>query len=213
MSILKNFAKISERGVYFNAGQTQKAMTTSKSVFVEAVFDESFPKEFGIYDLNKFLSLLSLFNDPELEFNEKNIVIKEGNSTATYWFSSKEMIKNVPPADKSISLKSVDAAFELSKENLSHLLKASAAMGLSNFVIEGDGKNLLLTVRDEEEQTSNKISKVVGETTGEFRFVGDVDNLKMMEDDYDVQVSKAGIIQFNSKNSEIKYWCAIRRNA
>lgn len=211
INILKNFSKISERGVYFNAGKIQKAMTGSKSVVVEATLDEDFPKEFGIYDLGKFLTIYSLFNDPEVEFEDKYLQLSENSVSATYWFSSKDMIKNIPPADKSITLKTVDVSFELSKDNLSYLTKSASAMGVTNFVIEGDGKELLLTVRDEDEKTSNKISRKVGETSETFRFVGDIDNLKMMDDDYDVQVSKAGIIQFSSKNSALKYWVAIRK--
>lgn len=211
LTILENFAKISN-SVYFYGGKTQKTMTPAKSIVVEATFEEDFPVDFGIYDMSQFLSVLSLFNAPELEISDKKALIKDGNSTATYWFTSKELIKDaVIPQNKSISLSNVDLSFELAKDNLKYLKSSASVMGVPNFIINGDGSNIDLLVTDADNQTSNQMSKRVGETTETFRFVGDVANLRMLDDDYDVKVSKAGIIEFASKNNKLKYWVAIRK--
>lgn len=211
LTILENFSKISN-SVYFHGGRIQKTMTPAKSIVVEATFDEDFPVEFGIYDMSQFLSVLSLFGAPELEFSEKKLLIKDGDSTATYWFTPKELIKDaVIPQNKSISLSNVDLSFGLSKDNLKYLKSSAAVMSAPNFIINGDGTNIDLLVTDADSESSNKMSKHVGHTSDTFRFVGDVINLKMLDDDYDVKVSKSGIIEFTSKNNKLKYWVAIRK--
>lgn len=210
--ILDNFSKINS-SAYFFGGHTQKIMNASKSVFAEVTLDEEFPSEFGIYELTKFLSVLSLFDDPELTFSEKNVLIEEGTTKSTFWFTPKDVLTNcIIPQDKSISLKSVDLSFSLSKEDLKYLKSASSVINLTNFVIEGDGNNIVLLVKDADNDTSNKMSKIVGSTTETFKYVGDIANLKMHEDDYDVKVDKSGIIEFSSKNNKLKYWIAIRKN-
>jgi hypothetical protein len=210
-TILENFSKISN-SVYFFAGKTQKVMTPAKTIVAEAEFDEEFPAEFGIYDFAKFLSVLSLFEEPELEFTDKYVTIKDSTTTATYWFTSKELISNVVvPQNKSISLSNVDLSFELSKDDYKYLKSSSSVMNLTNFIIEGDGTAINLLVKDADNDTSNKMSKKVGDTTDTFQYVGDVSNLRMLDDDYDVKVAKAGIIEFASKNNKLKYWVAIRK--
>jgi hypothetical protein len=211
LTILENFSKISSSAFFF-PGKTQKVMTPAKSIYAQADFDEEFPIEFGIYDLTKFLSVLSLFNNPELEFDAKFVTIKNDSSEATFWFTPKDLISNaVVDPSKSIKLNAVDLAFGLSKEDYKYLKSSASVMGLPNFIIEGDGKSINLLVKDADTATSNKMSKRVGETTDTFEFVGDISNLRMLDDDYDVQVSKKGIIEFTSKNNSLKYWVAIRK--
>jgi hypothetical protein len=45
---------------------------------------ESFP-DFAIYDLNEFLGAMSLFEDPELEFQDKYVSIKQGNMNIKFF--------------------------------------------------------------------------------------------------------------------------------
>ena len=59
-------------------------------------YPETFPQTFGIYDLNQFLSGLSLFQNPVLEFeNESYVTIRSRGRSAKYFFSDQggEMIK------------------------------------------------------------------------------------------------------------------------
>lgn len=211
LTILDNFSKIST-SAYFFAGKTQKVMRPNKTIVAEAGLEEEFPIDFGIYDMSKFLSIFSLFKDPELEFTEKFVKIKDSSSEATYWFTSKELISNVViPPEKSISLKSVDLTFELSKADLKYLKSSASVLGLTDFIINCDGESINLDVKEADNKTSNQITKKVGTTTETFQFVGQIDNLQMLEDDYDVKVSKAGIIEFKSKNNKLTYWVPIRK--
>ena len=74
MSILKNFSAINN-GIYFEQGNVVKTVSPKKSILAEAKTEDSVPVEFGIYDLNKFLGAISLFDSPELSFESNHLVM------------------------------------------------------------------------------------------------------------------------------------------
>ena len=75
LSILKNFASINT-GLVFRKGTTIKTISSNKNILAEATITEDMPQDFGIYDLNKFLTVLSLHKEePELEITSKTAVI------------------------------------------------------------------------------------------------------------------------------------------
>lgn len=211
VKILENFSKISNT-IYFFPGNKQKVMTPAKSIFAEVHFEENFPIEFGIYDLTKFLSVLSLFDNPELDFSDKYVTIKDADSTATYWFTSKEVVKKaIVDPNKSITLPNVDLEFQMTKDDFKHLKSSSSVLGAPHFIIKGDGSDINLIVSDADDKTANQISKTVGSTTDTFCFVGDISSLKMIDDDYSVKVTKSGIIEMKAMNHKLTYWLAIRK--
>src|ERR1700733_12421690 len=77
--ILKNFATINQ-GILISAGNVLQ--TRTNSVFAEAKIAETFPVEFGIFNLNNFLNVVSLFKDPEFEFGDTFLRISEANGMA-----------------------------------------------------------------------------------------------------------------------------------
>jgi len=72
--ILKNFASINSN-ILVNPGNVITTISPVKNVLAEASVDETFDTQFGVWDLNKFLGTVSLFNDPEFEFHEKFVTI------------------------------------------------------------------------------------------------------------------------------------------
>ena len=72
LSVLKNFASINQ-GILFKPGKTIRTISTHKNILAEAVVSEEIPKEFGVYDLNNFFSVLSLHKEePVIDFDEAN---------------------------------------------------------------------------------------------------------------------------------------------
>jgi hypothetical protein len=90
--------------------------------------NEDFQSDFGIYDLNNFLGVLSLCKDPDIEFDEKNILIKGfgGKSQIKYRKAAKEMIL-VPP-EKSINMGIVDIHFSLSAEEIAWVTRVASTL-------------------------------------------------------------------------------------
>jgi hypothetical protein len=56
VAILKNFGAINQ-GILFKPGKTLKTVSSHKNILAEVSIKEDIPAEFGIYDLNNFLSL------------------------------------------------------------------------------------------------------------------------------------------------------------
>jgi hypothetical protein len=72
LSVLKNFSIINE-GIYVKKGNVVETISKQKNILARAELPESFDNEFGIYDLNKFLGVISLQKDnPEIEFDDKH---------------------------------------------------------------------------------------------------------------------------------------------
>ena len=79
INILKNYAAINSNLFVSEAGSVLATISPVKNVAAEATVAEHFPQSFGIWDLNKFLSVLSIFEEPELDFHEKHVTIRSGD--------------------------------------------------------------------------------------------------------------------------------------
>ena len=96
-SILKNFSSINQ-SLYVTKGNVLRTMSEMKSVMAEAEIQEMFPQDFGIYDLNQFLGVLSLFEEPDLDFDTSYVRIKGGqNASSNYFYADKATIRTMPP--------------------------------------------------------------------------------------------------------------------
>ena len=64
VSVLKNFSTINQNLV-IKSGNKITTMSAMKNIVAKAAVIENFPQQFAIYDLNEFLSAISLFSKPE----------------------------------------------------------------------------------------------------------------------------------------------------
>ena len=78
-SILKNYATINQNLV-IKEGSELLTMSSMKNIVARAEVEEKFPKEIAIYDLNEFLTCLSLFKSPVLDFQDTFVMIQEENN-------------------------------------------------------------------------------------------------------------------------------------
>ena len=70
IQILKSFAQINP-SLIFTPGNEIKTISPMKTMVAKATIAETIPQQFAIWDLSKFLGVLSLFDDPEVVINEK----------------------------------------------------------------------------------------------------------------------------------------------
>ena len=59
LQVLKNFSGINQN-LLIRSGNTIKTISEARNVLATAIVDQEFPNDFGIYDLNEFISVLSL---------------------------------------------------------------------------------------------------------------------------------------------------------
>jgi hypothetical protein len=207
--VLKNFSTINQNLLVKN-GSVINTMSAMKNIVAKATVPDSFNNEFAIYDLNEFLSALSLFKDPSLDFDDKAVKLKEegGGSSLNYFFSDPSIV-TAPKTE--ITMPSVDVEFTFTQETFNAIQKASAVLGVPDVVLKGTtGGDINLTVTDRKNDTSNDFAIKVGENaTSDFTYFFKVENLKLLAGNYKVEVSSKGISHFTNTNKPVEYFIAL----
>jgi hypothetical protein len=205
ISVLKNFSTINAN-LMVKSGSSLSTMSAMKNIVAKADVTEEFLSDFAIYDLNEFLSALSLFDKPDLEFgNDFVIITEEGTSKSLkYWFSDPSVVTT---PSKEISMPSTELTFNLSSDTLNEITKAAAVIGVPDMALAG-GK---LMVTDKKNSTANayETSLDVGDVAAEYKFWFKVENLKVMPGAYDVEVSSKKISHFTNTKLGVQYWIAL----
>ena len=208
VNVLKNFSSINT-GLVFKQGNVLRTMSKQQNVLAKATIPESFDQDFTIYDLNRFLSLISTLGSPELVFKEgeKNIKIVSGKSKTTYGISDESMV--VAPPVKDIKVDNAEVNFILTKDDLAQVLKLAGVLGLPNIAVRGDRSKISLVALNVKDDNSDVFSVEVGTTTAEFQMLFVTENFKMITGDYNVAISSKGISYFKHTTEPFEYWLAL----
>ena len=206
VSILKNFSTINQNLV-IKEGSEIATMSAMKNIVAKATVEENFPVEFAIYDLNEFLSALSLFTNPDLNFQENYVVITEAGSkgkSLKYWYSEPSVVTT---PSKEVTMPSSEVKFPLQSNVLSEVQQAAAVIGAPDMVLEDDE----LRVTDKKNDTANSYSTPLDtEANGaNYKFWFKVENLKLLPGCYDVEVSSKRISHFQNKKLPVGYFIAL----
>ena len=88
MQVLKNFASVNSN-VVIKPGNDIMTMAEAKNVLASATVPETFPQQFGIYDLQEFLNVLGLVDSPRVRFDDNYALIGDstGRAQIKYYFS------------------------------------------------------------------------------------------------------------------------------
>lgn len=213
LTILKNFSSINS-GILFKKGNTLSTVSSTKTVLAQATLQEDVPQEFAVYDLNNFLSVLSLGKEtPELEFDDNHILIKSlgGRSKIKYRFADKSMI--VTPPDKTVVMPSQDVSFTLEESDYDWITRTANVLQSPHIALEGENGKLKITSFDAKNDAANMNSVEIGETDKEFKSVFKTENLKMIPGSYEVMVSSKGIAHFKNKKDAVEYWIATEKDS
>ena len=207
--ILQNFTSINQ-SLHFKEGNTLRTISVMKNVLAEAEIDEYIPREFAIYDLPQFLNTVGLYSDPDIDVktNESYASIKEGNANRSkYFFSDPSVI--IAPPEKEMKLPSEEVSFTLDKDTLTKILKSSAILNLPDLAVVGGEGVVKLVVNDRKNDTSNEYSIVVGQTDKEFSFNFKIENLKLINGTYEVNISERKLAKFYNADYKLTYFIAL----
>ena len=207
---LKNFAGINTN-ILIKEGNELSTISTMRNIFAKAKISDEFTKEFGIYDLNQFLSAVSSADKPELSFKDKHLeIFEEGHpkDKDNFYYSDPSLI--VSPT-KEVNMPEAEVTFSLSSTNYKELLKMAAILKSPDLALIGTkGGDIVLKVCDKKNDTSNSFDIVVGQgATADYTFYFKVENMKMLDGDYDVAVSSKSISHFKHTKLPVQYWIAL----
>ena len=205
-SVLKNFSTINS-GIRVKSGNKLETISNMKNILAVATVDESFPQDFSIYNLPEFLGATSLLSDPEFEFGDTSLTVADDNSSLAYFYASEGM---VTAPDKMITMPDAEIVINLSSTLLSELQKAASVLGVNDMVLSSDGTVIRLEVTDKKNPTSNTFSRIVGEGNGvSYTMNFKIENLKVLDGNYEVSVSSKGISHFNNTDIDLEYFIAL----
>jgi hypothetical protein len=212
LGLLKNFSGINSN-LYVKPGNKIQTVSPAKNVFAECTVEETFDVPFGIWDLNKFLGVVSLFDDADFTFDTKHVTISsETGSTVKYYYSDPKLLsyptKNIKKIDSAIS-------FELSSDDLQELRRAGSVLQLSDLCFMSEGDKIFAVVKEIKDPTCNTYSIEVGDNTSQadFSFNLKLENIKILDGDYRVDLSKSVISQFTHQSMPLSYWIAMESNS
>lgn len=205
LAIFKNFATVNTN-LTLKPGSKLTTISSGKNIIAEVTVSESFPSEFGIYDLNEFLGAMSLFQDPELDFKEKYVTIKEGKHGVKYYGAAAGILTAVPTIK---TFPTPDIEFDLTSGMLNQIQRVASILKVSDFSVVGDGSTVCVSVGDKSNPTGNSFNSEIGVTDKSFKVNFKVENLKMMPGDYRVAIGGKKISRFQATGAQLVYYVAI----
>ena len=209
LNMLKNFSDIN-MSIEIKRGNVLRTVSVQKNILAQAELEDEFPKDFAIYELNRFLGAVSLFDDPELEFNAKSVNIGTTKHSADYVYCDPSMI--VTPPENNITFPDPEVKFTLTQDSLSQVMRASNVLGTPEIAIEGGphpNDSIRIKALDVNNDSTDTFQVVLDEKSGHtFRFVFKTENMKMVSGNYDVEISSKGISHFSLQGQKLQYWIA-----
>jgi hypothetical protein len=205
LAILKNFSSINQ-SIVIKPGTKLETISNVKDTFAKADAEETFATQVSIYDLNEFLGVVSLFEDPDFAFDDKSVTISEGKTSQTYFYADASVITT--PPEKGVTLPSTEVTASLSKEQLSKLVRSAAVNNAADLTF----KNGSVVVHDKTVPNSNKFEiSDVASTSGNYELSIKVEKLKMVSDDYEIKICAKGLAHFTGSQG-IEYFIALQPN-
>lgn len=215
LAIFKNFSMI-RQGITVRA-DTPHVVTMSDcvSIVANAPIEETFPTDFTIYDIGQFLSTVSLFKEPEFEFNDDYVSITDGEYTtkATFAYASESLVKS-PPKDE-INLGDYSVELTLDQKTIKTVMKAANTQSLKDLRLINEGTDIFFQAYDKEGTTNNVFGIKVDENYEGEDFDAHLlaTHMTMIPDDYSVGLIKADKImlsQFTGTGDKPnRYWVAL----
>ena len=92
------------------------------------------------------------------------------------------------------------------RKTLARAMKALSIIDATCIAVTGDGEKVYLEAMDPEVSTKSTYKVDVAETDKTFKYIFKAENLKLLPDDYQVQICGRGISHF--KSNDVEYWIA-----
>ena len=208
LQVLKNFSIINP-SIIFKPGDIVSTISPGKTVMARAKVPTTFDKEFAIYDLIRFISAVSMFEDAEVKLGDTSATIGKGKESISFVYAEPSLI--LTPPERTIDLGQPDIEFELTNDMLTRLLKAMPVVGAPEIAVTGRDGMIYLEAIDSKVSGKSSYQVEVGPTDKDFQLIFSADNIKLLPLDYKVSIVKRGISHF--KSDDVEYWITLEANS
>lgn len=207
VNVLKNFSVINE-GIFVKRGSVLETISKQKNILARAEVSDTFDDEFGIYDINNFLGVLSIHDDADIEFVNTDLIIKgfSGKSKTVYRKTPQNMI--IVPPDKKINMAGAEISFNLSVDEIKWIIKCASALSSPNISFVSDGSKIEVVCFDKANDGANiNSTEITSQGNGKkYNMIFSTENLRLVEGSYDITISSKGISHFKHTTVPIEYW-------
>ncbi|MBT72601.1 MAG: hypothetical protein CMQ15_11290 [Gammaproteobacteria bacterium] len=212
LKVLQNFASVNPNLV-LKPGQKVKTISEAKNIMAIAEITEDFPTEFGVYDLNEFLSVHGLIENAVLSFDDKSLTMASGDQKIKYYFAETDILTQ---PTKDITMPNAEVGINLTEQVLDQIQKAASVLGHMELSLSGTNGLITASVLDIKDATANTFDIVVDKDNSckeQFNFVVNIPNLKLLSGDYFVSISSKLISNWQNTNYPVEYFIALERTS
>jgi hypothetical protein len=212
LKVLQNFASVNPNLV-LKPGQKVKTISEAKNIMATAEIPEDFPLEFGVYDLNEFLSVHGLIENAALSFDDKSLTMSNGSQKIKYYFAETEILTQ---PTKDITMPNSEVGINISQKDLDQIKKAAAVLGHTELSLSGSNGVVTARVLDVKDSTANTYDIVIDNDNvckEDFNFVVNIPNLKLLPGDYFVSISSKLISNWQNTDYPVEYFIALERTS
>ncbi len=212
LGILQSFSQISPN-LIVKAGNKLATRNSVNSIQARGSVEETFPTQFAIYDLNQLLSLISVSQNPDIEFSENSLTINSDSGRIDYFYADASLI--TPPSDNPPPLEDV-YSFKLTTSDISTIVKTASIVSATMLNIVSKNGKVSLSINDPKNPTSHSFTKALGTSDAAFNVKMAIDSFKVVPDDYTVRVcnavaksgSRVVVFHFESLSNNVTYLIA-----
>ena len=137
---------------------------------------------------------------------------QSGRELVKYSYADTEMLTT---PSKPIDMPEADVWFTIDEATSAVIKRAAAIFDHSQLAIEPDGGSIKLSVVDPDNATANQYTVQVdgGYDNDSFKFILNINNLRMVQDTYEVKISSKLISQFRNESGSLTYWVALEKSS
>ena len=189
INLFQSFSQISSNLLVKPGNKLATRNGPVNSIQARAVVEETFPIQFAIYDLNQLLSLISVSQDPDIEFGEKSMIIRSGDGGEIEYFYADPTLVTAP-AENPPQLEDI-FTFDLSSSDISTIVKTASIVSATMMSIEAKNGKVTLSINDPKNNTSHSFKKTLGTSDLSFNVKMSIDSFKVAPDTYNVRIAYA----------------------
>lgn len=215
LSVLKKLQRINQTLKIVEGSNELRSLNQTKTIAAYIEISESLPRDFCVYDLSEFITVLGIIENPILDFsNDKYVLIKSenGSQKLKYVDGQENLIDSY--TEKKFALPSEDVQLSVTGAQLKSVHSAASALKLEYVGFKGNGEKVLLSAfsrNNGDGNDTNGFSIEIGETTETFDLFYKTENLGILDGDSTFTISKKKISEI--VNGKAKYFVALDANS
>lgn len=194
LAILKNFYGYNQC-IRIEQGNIIKTTDQDGEVFAVAQVEEEFPVGFSIYDLQRLLNVIGLFDKPQIDYNDVRndiVVLKIGDGKAKVRYASADpMLCVTADYTKDYPVETELAKFKITHAQITQLLKAASILGASDISFIAEAGKVYMVAHNLEKPSNDQFKVEVAESEQSFNVNFNIKTWKFLPDDYEVVIDEA----------------------